>query len=72
MEKELKPLKDYSIEDIWGFYSNKYKGLIVLMREARRVLFQLQVEEVEFPGEKAILHAVKNYKEKKVKVIEER
>jgi hypothetical protein len=72
MGKELKPLKDYSIEDIWGFYSNKYKGLIVLMREARRVLFQLQVEEVEFPGEKAILHAVKNYKEKKVKVIEER
>jgi len=72
MEKELKPLKDYSIEDIWGFYSNKYKGLIVLMREARRVLFQLQVEEIEFPGEKAILHAVKNYKEKKVKVVEER
>lgn len=70
MDKELKPLKEYAIEDIWGLYSNKYKGLVVLMREARRVLLQLQIEEVEFPGEKAILHAVKNYKEKKVRVVE--
>lgn len=69
-EKELKSLKEYSIEDIWGFYSNKYKGLVVLMKEARRVLRELQIEEIEFPGEKAVLHAVKNYRDKKIRVTE--
>jgi|Deesub1362B_J571_1020462.scaffolds.fasta_scaffold00021_35 hypothetical protein len=70
MDEDLKNLKEYAIEDIWGLYSNKYKGLVVLMREARRVLLQFQIEEIEFPGEKAILQATKNYKDKKVRVAE--
>ncbi len=70
MDENLKPLKEYSIEDIWELYSNKYEGLVVLMRESRRVLLQFQIEEIEFPGEKAILQAAKNYKHKKVRVIE--
>ncbi len=69
MDSALKPLKDYAIEDIWELFPNKYEALVVLIKESRRLLLQFQIQEVELPGERALLTSLANYRDRKIKVL---
>jgi|Deesub1362B_J571_1020462.scaffolds.fasta_scaffold01091_9 hypothetical protein len=61
MEKEK--LTDFAVEDILEKETNKFKGLVIVMKETRRIIKELFGTNIDSPGKKAIIDALKHYKE---------
>ncbi len=61
-------LKDYGIEDVLNREQNKFKGLVIIMKETRRILKELFGSDIESPGEKAIKESIKNFTEGEIEI----
>lgn len=66
MEKEF--LKYQGIEVILQKDPNKFRGLTVIMKEARRILKDLLGTESESPGKKAMKQSILNYINEEIEI----
>ncbi|MEN3043644.1 MAG: hypothetical protein ABDH37_00300 [Candidatus Hydrothermales bacterium] len=63
---EKKNLKEFSIEEILKNDKNKFRSLVIIMRETRRILKEIFEIGVESPGKKAISEALSNFEKGEV------
>jgi len=65
---EKKNLRDFAVEDILRKEKNKFKGLVIVMKETRRIIRELFGTNIDSPGKKAITDALKHYKEGEIEI----
>ncbi len=66
MKKEK--LSDFSVEDILDKEPNKFKGLLIIMKETRRIIKELFGTNTDAPGKEAIIKALKNYEKGEIEI----
>ncbi|MEO0254616.1 MAG: hypothetical protein ABIN20_04255 [candidate division WOR-3 bacterium] len=66
MQKEN--LRDYAIEDILKREPNKFKGLVIIMKETRKILKELFGTGIDSPGKKSIIDALKQYEKGEIEI----
>ncbi|MEN3045417.1 MAG: hypothetical protein ABDH49_00290 [Candidatus Hydrothermales bacterium] len=59
-------LRDYGVEEILKGEKNKFKSLVVIMKETRRILKEIFETGAESPGKKAIIEALSNFEKNEI------